>query len=237
MDRTIALIEKSHQGDEEARAQLVRENAGLVWCIVKRFYNRGAEAEDLFQIGNIGLLKAIDKFDLTYEVKFSTYAVPMISGEIKRFLRDDGMIKVSRSLKELARRSCACRERLQEEWGRDPTVAEIARELQVDTEELVMALDANSEIESLHKPIYQKEGQEIRLMDKLPEAEEQEDRLLDHMLLQELLTGLGKEERRLIYLRYFAEQTQSQVGKELGISQVQVSRMEKKILKNLREQI
>lgn len=237
MDRTTTLIEKSHQGDEEARAQLVQENAGLVWCVVKRFLQRGAEAEDLFQIGNIGLLKAIDKFDLAYEVKFSTYAVPMISGEIKRFLRDDGMIKVSRSLKELAYKSCACRERLQEAWGREPTITEIASELKVETEELLMAMDASSEIESLHKPIYQKEGQELRLMDKLPEQEEQEDRILDHMLLQELLTYLDKEERRLIYLRYFANQTQSQVGKELGISQVQVSRMEKKILKNLRERI
>ena len=237
MDRTTTLIEKSHQGDEEARAQLVQENAGLVWCVVKRFLHRGAEAEDLFQIGNIGLLKAIDKFDLSYEVKFSTYAVPMISGEIKRFLRDDGMIKVSRSLKELAYKSCACRERLQEAWGREPTITEIASELNVETEELLMAMDASSEIESLHKPIYQKEGQELRLMDKLPEQEEQEDRILDHMLLQELLTYLDKEERRLIYLRYFANQTQSQVGKELGISQVQVSRMEKKILKNLRERI
>lgn len=237
MDRTTTLIEKSHQGDEEARAQLVQENAGLVWCAVKRFLHRGAEAEDLFQIGNIGLLKAIDKFDLSYEVKFSTYAVPMISGEIKRFLRDDGMIKVSRSLKELAYKSCACRERLQEAWGREPTITEIASELKVETEELLMAMDASSEIESLHKPIYQKEGQELRLMDKLPEQEEQEDRILDHMLLQELLTYLDKEERRLIYLRYFANQTQSQVGKELGISQVQVSRMEKKILKNLRERI
>lgn len=237
MDRTTTLIEKSHQGDEEARAQLVQENAGLVWCVVKRFLHRGAEAEDLFQIGNIGLLKAIDKFDLSYEVKFSTYAVPMISGEIKRFLRDDGMIKVSRSLKELAYKSCACRERLQEAWGREPTITEIASELKVETEELLMAMDASSEIESLHKPIYQKEGQELRLMDKLPEQEEQEDRILDHMLLQELLTCLDKEERRLIYLRYFANQTQSQVGKELGISQVQVSRMEKKILKNLRERI
>ena len=235
MDRTTTLIEKSHQGDEEARAQLVQENAGLVWCVVKRFLHRGAEAEDLFQIGNIGLLKAIDKFDLSYEVKFSTYAVPMISGEIKRFLRDDGMIKVSRSLKELAYKSCACRERLQEAWGREPTITEIASELKVETEELLMAMDASSEIESLHKTIYQKEGQELRLMDKLPEQEEQEDRILDHMLLQELLTYLDKEERRLIYLRYFANQTQSQVGKELGISQVQVSRMEKKILKNLRE--
>lgn len=237
MDRTTTLIEKSHQGDEEARAQLVQENAGLVWCVVKRFLHRGAEAEDLFQIGNIGLLKAIDKFDMSYEVKFSTYAVPMISGEIKRFLRDDGMIKVSRSLKELAYKSCACRERLQEAWGREPTITEIASELKVETEELLMAMDASSEIESLHKPIYQKEGQELRLMDKLPEQEEQEDRILDHMLLQELLTYLDKEERRLIYLRYFANQTQSQVGKELGISQVQVSRMEKKILKNLRERI
>ena len=237
MDRTTTLIEKSHQGDEEARAQLVQENAGLVWCVVKRFLHRGAEAEDLFQIGNIGLLKAIDNFDLSYEVKFSTYAVPMISGEIKRFLRDDGMIKVSRSLKELAYKSCACRERLQEAWGREPTITEIASELKVETEELLMAMDASSEIESLHKPIYQKEGQELRLMDKLPEQEEQEDRILDHMLLQELLTYLDKEERRLIYLRYFANQTQSQVGKELGISQVQVSRMEKKILKNLRERI
>ena len=237
MDRTTTLIEKSHQGDEEARAQLVQENAGLVWCVVKRFLHRGAEAEDLFQIGNIGLLKAIDKFDLAYEVKFSTYAVPMISGEIKRFLRDDGMIKVSRSLKELAYKSCACRERLQEAWGREPTITELASELKVETEELLMAMDASSEIESLHKPIYQKEGQELRLMDKLPEQEEQEDRILDHMLLQELLTYLDKEERRLIYLRYFANQTQSQVGKELGISQVQVSRMEKKILKNLRERI
>lgn len=237
MDRTTTLIEKSHQGDEEARAQLVQENAGLVWCVVKRFLHRGAEAEDLFQVGNIGLLKAIDKFDLSYEVKFSTYAVPMISGEIKRFLRDDGMIKVSRSLKELAYKSCACRERLQEAWGREPTITEIASELKVETEELLMAMDASSEIESLHKPIYQKEGQELRLMDKLPEQEEQEDRILDHMLLQELLTYLDKEERRLIYLRYFANQTQSQVGKELGISQVQVSRMEKKILKNLRERI
>ena len=170
-------------------------------------------------------------------MKFSTYAVPMISGEIKRFLRDDGMIKVSRSLKELAYKSCACRERLQEAWGREPTITEIASELKVETEELLMAMDASSEIESLHKPIYQKEGQELRLMDKLPEQEEQEDRILDHMLLQELLTYLDKKERRLIYLRYFANQSQSQVGKELGISQVQVSRMEKKILKNLRERI
>lgn len=237
MDHTIALIQRSHDGDEEARAQLVEENAGLVWCIVKRFYNRGVEAEDLFQVGNIGLLKAIDKFDLTYEVKFSTYAVPMISGEIKRFLRDDGMIKVSRSLKELAYKAYLCKERLQDEYGREPTIAQIAERLDTTCEELVQALDASSDIESLHKPIYQKEGQEIRLMDKLPEKEQEEDKILDHMMLQQLLEYLDKDERRLIYLRYFANQTQSQVGEVLGISQVQVSRMEKRILKSLREKI
>ena len=237
MDHTIALIQKSHEGDEEARAQLVEENTGLVWCIVKRFYNRGAEAEDLFQIGNIGLLKAIDKFDLSYDVKFSTYAVPMISGEIKRFLRDDGMIKVSRSLKELAYKAYVCQEKLQEKWGRDPTITELAEHLGVEREELTMAMEASGDIESLHKPIYQKEGQEIRLMDKLPQKEEGEDKILNHMLLKQLLEHLDKEERQLIYLRYFANQTQSQVGKEMGISQVQVSRMEKKILKNLRERL
>ena len=237
MDHTIALIQRSHNGDEEARAQLVEENTGLVWCIVKRFYNRGAEAEDLFQIGSIGLLKAIDKFDLSYDVKFSTYAVPMISGEIKRFLREDGMIKVSRSLKELAHRAYSCEAVMQEKLGRDPTVTELAEELGVETEELTMALEASGDIESLHKPIYQKEGQEIRLMDKLPQKEEGEEKILDHMLLKQLLSYLDKEERQLIYLRYFADQTQSQVGKQMGISQVQVSRMEKKILKNLREQL
>ena len=161
----------------------------------------------------------------------------MISGEIKRFLRDDGMIKVSRSLKELAHRAYSCEAVMQEKLGRDPTVTELAEELGVETEELTMALEASGDIESLHKPIYQKEGQEIRLMDKLPQKEEGEEKILDHMLLKQLLSYLDKEERQLIYLRYFADQTQSQVGKQMGISQVQVSRMEKKILKNLREQL
>ncbi len=235
MDHTAALIRKSHEGDEAARAKLVEENTGLVWCVARRYAHRGVEMEDLFQIGNIGLLKAIDKFDLDYDVKFSTYAVPMIAGEIRRFLRDDGMIKVSRSLKELSYRAYLCREKLCGIWGREPTVPELAQELGVPPEELAMALDAGGEVESLHKPIYQKDGQEIRLMDRLPQKEGEEDRILDHMALGELLTSLNKEERRLIYLRYFAERTQTQVGEELGISQVQVSRAEKKILKKLRE--
>ena len=237
MEHTIALIERSHEGDEKARAQLGEENVGLIWCIVKRFYGRGADPEDLFQIGSIGLLKAIDKFDLTYEVKFSTYAVPMISGEIKRFLRDDGMIKVSRSLKELSYKAYFAKEKLQEELGREPTLLELANVLGVEKEELAQAFESSVEVESLHKPIYQKDGNEIQLMDKLEEQEAQEEKLLNHMLLKQLLEELQCEERQLIYLRYFANQTQSQVGRTLGISQVQVSRLEKKILTNLREKI
>lgn len=237
MDHTIVLIQKSHEGDKEARARLVEENTGLVWCVVKRFYNRGVEMEDLFQIGTIGLLKAIDKFDLNYDVKFSTYAVPMISGEIRRFLRDDGMIKVSRSLKETAYKAFLARERLQKKYNREPTMEELAAELEVEKEELAMALDASGEVESLHKPIYQKDGNEIQLLDKLEEEEGQEETILNHMLIRQLLEELDREERQLIYLRYFANQTQSEIGKKLGISQVQVSRLEKKILKNMRTKI
>ncbi|RGH39017.1 MULTISPECIES: RNA polymerase sporulation sigma factor SigF [Clostridia] len=235
MDHTIALIQKSHEGDKAAREQLVEENVGLIWCVVKRFYGRGLESEDLFQIGSIGLLKAIDKFDLSYDVKFSTYAVPMISGEIKRFLRDDGMIKVSRTLKELSYKIFQTREKLLDLLGREPTIEELAEKMQIDKEEIVEALEAGSEVESIYKPIHQKEGNEIRLMDKLEEKEHREEKILDHMLLQQLLGTLEKEERTLIYMRYFQDKTQSQVGKELGISQVQVSRMEKKIMENLRK--
>lgn len=235
MDHTIALIQKSHEGDKAAREQLVEENVGLIWCVVKRFYGRGLESEDLFQIGSIGLLKAIDKFDLSYDVKFSTYAVPMISGEIKRFLRDDGMIKVSRTLKELSYKIFQTREKLLDLLGREPTIEELAKKMQIDKEEIVEALEAGSEVESIYKPIHQKEGNEIRLMDKLEEKEHREEKILDHMLLQQLLGTLEKEERTLIYMRYFQDKTQSQVGKELGISQVQVSRMEKKIMENLRK--
>ncbi|KAI4440082.1 MAG: RNA polymerase sporulation sigma factor SigF [Ruminococcus sp.] len=236
MDHTIALIQKAHEGDKEAREQLVKENVGLIWSVVKRFYGRGTDAEDLFQIGSIGLLKAIDKFDLSYDVRFSTYAVPMISGEIKRFLRDDGMIKVSRSLKELSYKLFQAREEMTAALGREPTIEELSLELHVEKEEIVQAMEAGGEVESIYKPIHQKEGSEIRLMDKLVEKEHQEDRILDSMLLQQLLETLDKEERRLIYLRYFKNQTQSAVGKKLGISQVQVSRMEKKIMAALRRE-
>ena len=237
MDHTIALIQKSHDGDEKARAQLMEENTGLIWCVAKRFYGRGTEPEDLFQIGSIGLLKAIDKFDLSYDVKFSTYAGPMISGEIKRFLRDDGMIKVSRSLKETAYRAYLAGEKIREESGREATIEEIAEKIEVEKETLILAIEASTEVESLQKTIYQGDGNEILLMDKIVEEEEREEKILDMMLLRQLLGELGERERQLLSLRYFGNKTQGEVGKMMGISQVQVSRMEKRILQDLRKRL
>ena len=237
MDHTIALIQKSHDGDEKARAQLMEENTGLIWCVAKRFYGRGTEPEDLFQIGSIGLLKAIDKFDLSYDVKFSTYAVPMISGEIKRFLRDDGMIKVSRSLKETAYRAYLAGEKIREESGREATIEEIAEKIEVEKETLILAIEASTEVESLQKTIYQGDGNEILLMDKIVEEEEREEKILDMMLLRQLLGELEERERQLLPLRYFGNKTQGEVGKMMGISQVQVSRMEKRILQDLRKRL
>lgn len=235
MDETIALIEQSHQGDKEARDRLVQNNLGLVWSIVRRFDNRGHEMEDLFQIGSIGLMKAIDKFDTTYEVRFSTYAVPMITGEIKRFLRDDGMIKVSRSLKENAAKIRSAEARLQKELGREVTLAELTEATGIEREEIVVALEANVEVESIYKSIYKSDGHEICLADKLPEKKDQNEILLNQMLLKQLLEQLKSMERELIELRYFQDKTQSQVAVTLGISQVQVSRLEKKILLQLRK--
>ena len=237
MNHTKELIEMAHGGDKAAREKLIVENMGLIWSIVKRFAGRGYEQEDLFQIGSIGLIKAVDKFDTSFDVQFSTYAVPMISGEIKRFLRDDGMIKVSRSMKETAYKAYIAREKMEEKLKREPTLTEIAAEIGVTSEELAQAFDASAQIESLHKVIYQGDGSGIVLEDKIEEPENRQESLLNKMLLEQLLGSLEAKERELIYLRFFQEKTQMQIAGELGISQVQVSRMEKKILKVLREQI
>ena len=231
MDEVLALIGRAHQGDKEARDTLVEKNMGLVHSIVKRFLNRGVEMEDLFQIGTIGLLKAIDKFDCSFDVKFSTYAVPMITGEIKRYLRDQGMIK------EINAKAYRVHEALFAENGREPGLEEIAEKIAVTREELVMAMEAGAQIESLQKMIYQGDGSGIVLEDKIEEPENRQESLLNKMLLEQLLGSLEAKERELIYLRFFQEKTQMQIAGELGISQVQVSRMEKKILKVLRERI
>lgn len=237
MERTEELIRRSQEGDKEAREVLIEENMGLIHHVVKRFLGRGVEAEDLFQIGAIGLVKAVDRFDLSFGVRFSTYAVPMIAGEIKRFLRDDSMIKISRSLKELAIRAARLREQILMERGEEPGVEELAGCLGVEPEELVQAMDGSAEVESLQKIVYQGDGEGLSLMDKVEQEKDEEETLLRQLLLEQLLRDLEPKERKLIVLRFFYDRTQTQVAKELGMSQVQVSRLEKKILLSLKRRI
>ena len=250
MEDVSVLIGKSQAGDKEARDILIESNLGLVHHIVKRFAGRGYDTEDLFQIGTIGLIKAIDNFNLEFDVKFSTYAVPMIMGEIKRFLRDDGMLKVSRSLKENAMRAKMAMEILRGRLGREPLLSEVAQEAELSVEEISMALEAGAEVESIYKAVTQADGSEIYLVDKVAcqagstqvlvggQAQDYEkEKVLNHLLLRQLLSALTEKERMLIQLRYFQEKTQSEIAAILGISQVQVSRMEKKILLRMREEI
>lgn len=234
MEHTLALIGRAHQGDKEARDTLFEENTGLIYSVARRFLGRGVEMEDLFQIGSIGLLKAVDKFDPAFEVRFSTYAIPMILGELKRFFRDDGMIKVSRSIKENQHRVYLAREKIEKELGREPSLKEIAEMLGMPPEEVAMTLDSAAEVESLYRTVYQSEGTDISLIDKIPEKENAEEHLLNRIFLEEILGKLESSDRKLIYMRYFQDMTQTQVAEQLGVSQVQVSRMEKRILKKLR---
>jgi RNA polymerase sporulation-specific sigma factor len=232
----LALIGRAHQGDKAARDTVFEENIGLIYSVAKRFIGRGVDLEDLFQIGSIGLLKAVDKFDLSYEVQFSTYAVPMITGEIKRFLRDDGILKISRSLKEAGGKVRQAENALVSQNGRAPTLQELSEATGMPREEIVMALEANGEVESIYKPVGTGDGREVYLADRLMEQHNPNEELLDHMLLGQLLDTLKDMERELIFERYFQGKTQSQVAERLGISQVQVSRLEKKILLQLRRQ-
>jgi len=234
VEEVSVLIAKAQEGSQEARELLVEKNLGLVHHIVKRFLGRGYDAEDLFQIGSIGLIKSIDKFDLSYDVKFSTYAVPMITGEIKRFLRDDGMVKVSRTIKENGWRIRQAQEKIAGEKGRDATLSEIEKETGIEKEDIVLALEAGAEVESIHRPVYQPDGSEVYLVDRLPEKRNDNEVLLNHLVLEKLLNELDERERRLICLRYFEDKTQTEVAKQMGITQVQVSRLEKKILLRMR---
>lgn len=243
MDDTKELILRAHNGDKAARDKLVLENIGLVYSVSRRFAGRGYELEDINQIGTIGLIKAIDKFDDSFDVRFSTYAVPMIAGEIKRFLRDDGMLKVSRSLKENGYRIKKASDELVSQNGREATIEELAAATELSVEDVVMALEANTDVESIYRTIYQNDGNEVYLVDKLSgssgdtikdEFAGAQEQLLNSILLEQLLAELDELEGKLIMLRYFKEMTQTQVADKLGISQVQVSRLEKKILKKLR---
>ncbi|MGA9172513.1 MAG: RNA polymerase sporulation sigma factor SigF [Thermoactinomyces sp.] len=229
------LIIDSQKGDMESRNRLIRHNVRLVWSVVQRFLNRGYEAEDLFQIGCIGLLKAVDKFDLSYDVKFSTYAVPMIIGEIQRFLRDDGMVKVSRSLKEMANKVRKAKDELSKRLNRHPTIQEIAAEIGVEPEEIVFAQEANRAPASIHETVYENDGDPITLMDQI--ADEPVTSWFDKLAIKDAIHQLSEREQLIVYLRFFKDQTQSEVAERLGISQVQVSRLEKKIIARMREEL
>ena len=254
MEQIAAMIEQAHKGDKAARENLISQNIGLVWSIVKRFENRGHDREELFQIGSMGLMKAIDKFDTSFEVRFSTYAVPVISGEIKRFLRDDGLIKVSRSLKENGYKLYQSAARLAGKLGREATLEEICKDAGLSMEEAVLAMDARIEVESIYKSVYQKDGSEIFLVDQVMAGRNSvgcvqgscaeagaettpEETIVNHMLIEQLMSELEENERKLLEMRYFQEKTQAVVAKELGMSQVQVSRLEKKLLLRMRSRL
>lgn len=226
------LIYKSQQGDMEARDLLVEKNVRLVWSVVQRFLNRGYDPEDLFQIGSIGLIKSIDKFDLSYEVRFSTYAVPMIIGEIQRFIRDDGTIKVSRTIKELGNKIRITKEELTKTLNRSPTVQEVAEELGITPEEVAQAQEAVKNPHSIHETVYENGGEPITLLDQIADDDKQ---WFEKLSLEEAIRSLSERERLIVYLRYYRDKTQSEVAKRLGISQVQVSRLEKKILEEMKE--
>ncbi|MFT9599716.1 RNA polymerase sporulation sigma factor SigF [Mesobacillus sp.] len=226
------LILRSQQGDQAARDLIVQKNMRLVWSVVQRFLNRGYEPDDLFQIGSIGLLKSVDKFDLSYDVKFSTYAVPMIIGEIQRFIRDDGTVKVSRSLKETGNKIRKAKDELSKTFGRVPTVNEIAEFLELSPEDVIMAQEASRSPASIHETVYENDGDPITLLDQIDNGEE--GRWFDKIALKEAINELDERERLIVYLRYYKDQTQSEVAVRLGISQVQVSRLEKKILQQMK---
>ncbi|MCC8081677.1 MAG: sigma-70 family RNA polymerase sigma factor [Lachnospiraceae bacterium] len=227
-------IRRAHEGDKEAREGLVHKNIGLVWSIVRRFSNRGYDPEDLFQVGSIGLIKAIDHFDPDYEVKFSTYAVPLITGEIRRFLRDDGMVKVSRTLKENGWKVSREAEKWRNLHGREATLEELSSQTGLSVEDIVMAGCANAEVDSLSRPVSGCDGKEVMLQEQIQDDRNEMEARVNHVFLEEALAGLEIAERRLIWLRYFQGKTQTDVAKLLGTTQVQVSRMEKRLLEKMR---
>ncbi len=230
-----ALILQSQQGDQLARDEIIQKNMRLVWSVVQRFLNRGYEPDDLFQIGCIGLMKSVDKFDLSYNVKFSTYAVPMIIGEIQRFIRDDGTVKVSRSLKEMSNKIRRAKDELSKQFGRTPTITEISEHLELTPEEVIMAQEASRSPSSIHETVYENDGDPITLLDQI--ADSSETKWFEKIALKEAIALLDEREKLIVYLRYYKDQTQTEVAERLGISQVQVSRLEKKILNQMKDRM
>lgn len=232
---TKELLVKAQAGDEQARDRLVNCNLRLVFNLIQRFAGRGYDLEDIFQIGTIGLIKAIDKFDMSFDVRFSTYAVPMIIGEIRRFLRDDHPVKISRTVKETAYKIQRAREQLSKDLGREPTIREIGDNLLISPEEVVSCLEAAQTPTSIFETLYQDDGDPIYILDQLHNDEAVEAQWFDNMAIKEVLMKLPARDRMIIMMRFFEDKTQSEVAKRLEISQVQVSRLERQALKNLKE--
>ncbi|MDD2497575.1 MAG: RNA polymerase sporulation sigma factor SigF [Desulfitobacteriaceae bacterium] len=231
---TNDLLNRSRQGDVIARERLINCNLRLVFNMVQRFQNRGYELEDLFQIGTIGLMKAIDKFDPTFAVKFSTYAVPMIIGEIRRFIRDDNPVKVSRSYKEIAIKVYRAKESMAKEIGREPTLSELSKSLGVDVEDIVTSLEAVQIPASIHDTVFQDEGDPIYVLDQLASESELDDIWFDKMNIKDVMRRMPLKLRKILVLRFFEDRTQVEVAERLGISQVQVSRLERQAINLLR---
>lgn len=233
MKDNAALLERVRDGDKRAENLMVEQNMGLVYSIVKRFAGRGYEAEDLTQIGAIGLIKAVKKFNPEFNVQFSTYAVPMITGEIKRFMRDDGAIKISRTLKESAMKGWRAEEILRRRLNREPTVNEISEECGICVEDLIEAFEAASPPESIYESIYSGGDKEIKVVDTIA-GEEIEEGVINKVLLDDILKKLKSREKQILILRYFKGKTQSEIAKIIGVSQVQISRIEKKAIERIR---
>ena len=232
-DCTRELIAKAHNNDKEAREKLVTDNLGLIWNIIKRFKGRGTEQEDLFQIGCIGLIKAIDNFNLDLDVRFSTYAVPMCIGEIRRYLRDDNPVRVSRSMRDTAYKAMQVKEQLINANGKEPTIEEIAEKLEMKKSDVVLALEAIVDPVSLYEPVYNDGGDTIYIMDQVGDNSTDKD-WVDEISIKDELKNLDPRERTIMYLRFMQGKTQMEVAKEVGISQAQVSRLEKNALKRIK---
>lgn len=234
------LLQQAQMGSKAAKEKIVSDNTGLVWSIARRFVNRGYDLEELYQIGCIGLLKACDRFESRYGVQFSTYAVPLIAGEIKRFLRDNGAIKVSRILKQNGYQISKAKEALLHKYGREATLDELADYTGLCVEDIVMATEANREVESIQQTICGKDGTQVSLVERLVDEAQSEvaaENIMNRILVGQAMEKLGEMEQELIRLRFFEDRTQTEVAKVLGISQVQVSRLEKKILIQMRQNL
>ena len=234
-DEKKELFKEIKKGNEVAREKYIRGNLRLVLSILQRFSNSNENVDDLFQIGCIGLIKAVDNFDDTLNVKFSTYAVPMISGELKRYLRDNAAIRVSRSIKDIAYKAIYCKENIIKTTHREPTVVEIAKEIGVEPEDVVYALDAIQSPVSLYDPVYDQGGDTLYVMDQISDKKNKEEKWVENIVLNEALKGLSERERKIIDMRFFNGKTQMEIADEIGISQAQVSRLEKNALKAMKK--